>query len=113
MSAGTIMADLSKLVSELSNLTVLESAELAKILKEKWEMQHDARIDQGPDEEGDVKLIEELIFEPRGIVLQRFSTEEIAKGKTPDFKLIKESKLCGYCELKSPRDDWIWPGKSV
>jgi large subunit ribosomal protein L7/L12 len=30
------MADLSKLVSELSDLTVLEAAELAKLLEEKW-----------------------------------------------------------------------------
>jgi large subunit ribosomal protein L7/L12 len=31
-----MMADLSKLVSDLSNLTVLEAAELAKMLEEKW-----------------------------------------------------------------------------
>src|SRR5438067_12981974 len=30
------MAELSKLVDELSNLTVLEAAELAKMLEEKW-----------------------------------------------------------------------------
>jgi large subunit ribosomal protein L7/L12 len=30
------MADLSKLVDELSSLTVLEAAELAKMLEEKW-----------------------------------------------------------------------------
>jgi len=30
------MADLAKLVEELSNLTVLEAAELAKLLEEKW-----------------------------------------------------------------------------
>lgn len=30
------MADLSKLADELSNLTVLEAAELAKMLEEKW-----------------------------------------------------------------------------
>jgi large subunit ribosomal protein L7/L12 len=30
------MADLSKLVNELSNLTVLEAAELAKMLEEHW-----------------------------------------------------------------------------
>ena len=30
------MADLSKIVSELSSLTVLEAAELAKMLEEKW-----------------------------------------------------------------------------
>src|SRR5499426_3167047 len=30
------MADLSKLVDELSNLTVLEAAQLSKLLEEKW-----------------------------------------------------------------------------
>jgi large subunit ribosomal protein L7/L12 len=30
------MADLAKIVDELSNLTVLEAAELAKMLEEKW-----------------------------------------------------------------------------
>ena len=30
------MADLAKLVDELSSLTVLEAAELAKLLEEKW-----------------------------------------------------------------------------
>jgi large subunit ribosomal protein L7/L12 len=30
------MADLTKIVEELSNLTVLEAAELAKMLEEKW-----------------------------------------------------------------------------
>ena len=30
------MTDLSKLVDQLSNLTVLEAAELAKLLEEKW-----------------------------------------------------------------------------
>jgi large subunit ribosomal protein L7/L12 len=30
------MADLQKIVSDLSNLTVLEAAELAKLLEEKW-----------------------------------------------------------------------------
>ena len=30
------MADLSKIVDELSSLTVLEAAELSKLLKEKW-----------------------------------------------------------------------------
>jgi Ribosomal protein L7/L12 dimerisation domain len=112
------MADLSKLASELSNLTVLQAVELAKTIKEKWGLERGAPTDQigvdrGPNEDDDIKLIDELIFRPRDIVLQRFSKEEIAKGKTPDFKLIKGSKVCGYCELKSPRDDWTWPGKSV
>lgn len=29
-------------------------------------------------------------------------------GKTPDFKLYRNEELVGYCELKSPRDDWIF-----
>lgn len=48
------------------------------------------------------------IFQPRNVVLQPFSKEETTKGKTPDFKLMKGSELCGYCELKSPRDDWVF-----
>lgn len=30
------------------------------------------------------------------------------KTKTPDFKVMKNGELKGYCELKSPRDDWIF-----
>ena len=30
------MADLAKIVEDLSNLTVLEAAELSKMLEEKW-----------------------------------------------------------------------------
>ena len=30
------MADLSKIVDDLSNLTVLQAAELSKLLEEKW-----------------------------------------------------------------------------
>lgn len=36
---GYAMADLSKLVNELSNLTVLEAAELAKKLEARWDVQ--------------------------------------------------------------------------
>ena len=110
------MTDLSKLANELSNLTVLEAAELAKVLGKKWGVHCDPRIHESsrgiiarsPDEDADIKLIQEIIFQPLKIELQRFSKEETAKGKTPDFKLVKESKLCGYCELKSPRDDWVF-----
>jgi hypothetical protein len=119
------MADLSKLVNELSNLTVIESAELAKMLKEKWgaiETRRPSEVPAArkPTEGADIKLMQELIFQPSDVVLQPFSKEERANGKTPDFKLMKESKLCGYCELKSPRDDWVFefpgdikPGESV
>jgi ribosomal protein L7/L12 len=33
------MADLSKLVNQLSNLTVLEAAKLAKTLQARWDVQ--------------------------------------------------------------------------
>src|ERR1700722_16202413 len=119
------MADLSKLLDELSNLTVLEAAELARMLEEKWgavEVGRPGEVPTArkPDEAADTKLIKELIFQPWDVVLQPFSKKEMAKGKTPDFKLMKGAELSGYCELKSPRDDWIFefpddikPGESA
>lgn len=107
------MVDVSKLVNELSNLTVTESAELANMLRDRWSTVEASQPGDGPTariptEGADIKLMQELIFRPSNVVLQPFSKEEKAKGKTPDFKLMKDSKLCGYCELKSPRDDWIF-----
>jgi hypothetical protein len=29
-------------------------------------------------------------------------------GKSPDFRLFKDKKLRACCELKSPRDDWVF-----
>jgi hypothetical protein len=118
------MADLSKLVNQLSSLTVLEAAELATMLKEKWDtvetgQSNEVPVARKPNELADVKLIQELIFQPSTVALQPFSKEEMTKGKTPDFKLMKGSELHGYCELKSPRDDWVFefpddkPGESV
>src|ERR1700759_1302339 len=40
------MADLSKLVDELSGLTVLEAAELAKLLEEKWGVSAAAPVEE-------------------------------------------------------------------
>ena len=110
---GRTMADLAKLVNELSNLTVAESAELAKVLKETWGTIEAGQADevsaaQKPTEGADIRLMQELIFRPSNVVLLPFNKEEKAKGKTPDFKLMKDFKLCGYCELKSPRDDWVF-----
>jgi hypothetical protein len=119
------MADLSRLVNELSSLTVIEAAKLATMLGEKWGADETGlpgavRVPRKPTEGADTKLMQELVFRPSNVVLQRFSKEEVAKRKTPDFKLTKGSELCGYCELKSPRDDWVFefpddfkPGESV
>jgi hypothetical protein len=109
------VVDLSKLASELSNLTVLEATELSKMLKRHWGILSEPKVPggkgdaarSGPSEAADRKLVQELIFQPREIELRRLSKEE-KKEKNPDFKIFKESKLCGYCELKSPRDDWLF-----
>jgi hypothetical protein len=84
------VADLSKLVKELSGLTVLDAVELTEALADKWGVNHGQKANQTgigteaiPNEAGDIKLIEELIFQPRNIALQRFSKEETAKGKHP------------------------------
>src|SRR5215475_10428810 len=42
------MADLSKIVDELSSLTVLEAAELAKLLEEKWGVSAAAAVAAAP-----------------------------------------------------------------
>jgi hypothetical protein len=57
------------------------------------------------DEAADAALTRKLTFDGNKIVLEPYSEAELKKGKTPDFKLYKDGQLCGYCELKSPRDD--------
>ena len=59
------------------------------------------------DEAEDFKLMRELAFDRHGVVLELYEGAMLWKGKTPDFKLMKDGKLSGYCEMKSPRDDFI------
>src|SRR6266567_1044000 len=63
---------------------------------------------QPVDEAADQELMRQLVFNPHQLVLEPFTKEEMRGRKTPDFKLLKGGKLVGYCELKSPRDDWIF-----
>jgi large subunit ribosomal protein L30 len=58
------------------------------------------------DEATDRKLVQELLFEPKNIVADRFSKKQMRNRKTPDFKLLKDAQLQGYCEMKSPWSDW-------
>jgi hypothetical protein len=60
-----------------------------------------------PDEEPDLKLVDELVFAPKGLALQRFSHPETVTGRTPDFRVLRAGELAAYCEVKSPRDDWL------
>lgn len=57
------------------------------------------------DEAADETLLRQLVFNGRGVEAERLPEGE---NKTPDFKLTKDGDLKGYCELKSPRDDWIF-----
>jgi hypothetical protein len=54
------------------------------------------------DEDGDIALVEELVFSPCGLMLER-----IAQGgtKTPDGWILKYNQRRALCEIKSPRDD--------
>jgi large subunit ribosomal protein L7/L12 len=50
------MADLSRLVDELSSLTVLEAAELSKLLEEKWGVSAAAPVAVAAAKIGDKKI---------------------------------------------------------
>lgn len=60
-----------------------------------------------PDEDPDLKLVEDLIFTPRGLQLRRFTQAETLAGRTPDFRVFQSGNLVAFCEAKSPRDDWL------
>ncbi len=60
-----------------------------------------------PDEDNDLALIEELIFIPKSLQLERFSQVEMQAGKTPDYRVFQAGRLVAFCEAKSPRDDWL------
>jgi hypothetical protein len=62
---------------------------------------------RGPNEGPDLKLVEELVFAPHGLDLQRFSHAEPVAGRTPDFRVTCDGRLVAFCEVKSPRDDWL------
>jgi hypothetical protein len=60
-----------------------------------------------PDETDDFSVVERLLFKESGIVLERFNRHETLAGRTPDFKIMRDGKLFAFCEVKSPRDDWL------
>lgn len=62
---------------------------------------------RGPDETADIALAEELLFAPRALALERFDRSEVLAGRTPDFRVLQQGELVAYCEVKSPRDDWL------
>jgi len=65
------------------------------------------RMARIPNEEHDLELVRTLVFVPFGLTLERFAHAEIARGRTPDFRVLLDKKIVAYCEVKSPRDDWL------
>jgi ribosomal protein L30 len=57
------------------------------------------------DEKADMALIKRALFDLHGLRLERVKKRRDEMG--PDFKIMKGQELVAYCELKSPRDDWI------
>ena len=58
------------------------------------------------NEAADTALAEELLFGPCGLVIEPIPPEP-GRAKTPDFRINSWRGFGGYCELKSPRDDWL------
>src|SRR5437870_5078216 len=89
------MADLSKLIDELSNLTVLEAAELAKLLEEKWGVSAAAAVAvaAGPAAAAAAPAEEKTEFT---VVLAAFGEKKI--------EVIKEVRALTGLGLKEAKD---------
>ena len=46
-------------------------------------------------------------LEGHGLRPSHFSKNETRAGKTPDYRVMDEVELFAYCEVKSPRDEWL------
>jgi len=90
------MADLSKIVSELSNLTVLEAAELAKMLEEKWGVSAAAAVAvaTAPGAAGPAAAVEE----------QTEFTVMLAAIGEKKIEVIKEVRAITGLGLKEAKD---------
>ena len=59
-----------------------------------------------PEESVDLDIAV-AILQSYGLTLKRFTKVEIRRGKTPDFRVMRGENLVAFCEVKSPRDDWL------
>ena len=91
------MADLSKLVDELSTLTVLEAAELAKMLEEKWGVSAAAAVAvaAGPAAGGGAAAVAEEKTE---------FTVVLASAGDKKIEVIKEVRAITGLGLKEAKD---------
>jgi large subunit ribosomal protein L7/L12 len=90
------MADLAKLVDDLSSLTVLEAAELAKLLEEKWGVSAAAAVAvaAAPGAAGGAAPVEE----------QTEFTVVLASAGDKKIEVIKEVRAITGLGLKEAKD---------
>lgn len=90
------MADLAKIVEDLSSLTVLEAAELAKLLEEKWGVSAAAAVAvaAGPAAGGGAAAVEE----------QTEFTVVLASAGDKKIEVIKEVRAITGLGLKEAKD---------
>ena len=87
------MADLDKIVKDLSSLTVIEAAELSKLLEEKWGVSAAAPVAVAAAATSDETAEEKSDFE---VVLKEIGTNKIA--------VIKEVRTITGLGLKEAKD---------
>ena len=93
------MADLSKIVDELSSLTVLEAAELSKLLEEKWGVSAAAPVAAaGPAAGGGAAAPAAVVEE------QTEFTVILAKAGDKKINVIKEVRAITALGLKEAKD---------
>jgi large subunit ribosomal protein L7/L12 len=90
------MADLEKIVDELSSLTVIEAADLSKLLEEKWGVSASAPVAMAaaaPEAGGDAGSAEQTEFD---VILASFGEKKI--------NVIKEVRSLTGLGLKEAKD---------
>ena len=88
------MADLNKIIENLSSLTVVEAAELSKQLEEKWGVTAASAVAAAPAVTGDVAPVEEK---------DEFIIMLTAAGDKK-INVIKEVRACTSLGLKEAKD---------
>jgi large subunit ribosomal protein L7/L12 len=97
------MSDLSKIVEDLSKLTVLEAAELAKLLEEKWGVSAAAAVAVAAPAAGPAAAVEE----------QTEFTVILKSGGDKKINVIKEVRAITGLGLKEAKDLVEAGGKTV
>ncbi len=97
------MSDLSKIVDDLSKLTVLEAAELAKMLEEKWGVSAAAAVAVAAPAAGPAAAVEE----------QTEFTVILKSGGDKKINVIKEVRAITGLGLKEAKDLVEAGGKTV